>query len=218
MFYCTDSIMLKSGINNNRKKKQTKKKPNIFVKEKSCSGNVLLLITLCRNSNPKNSKIAFSLSLFQSISQPYQSFAQIDSLIAFSVYKTCTHTDSCEPLSKTPILSPTSLKPTSHEKQHMFFFFLSKLLYSLYRSSFLLKLIKCKLCHYLSCIFIAVMSFILKEEVCPRIDGEEEQKCVWASAVNVKDKFIYVTQPMLNRVLIVDIQTQKAVQVSRQNR
>lgn len=61
------------------------------------------------------------------------------------------------------------------------------------------------------------MSFFLKEEVCPRIDGEDEQKCVWASAVNVKDKFIYVTQPMLNRVLIVDVQTQKAVQVSWQN-
>ncbi|KAK3564700.1 hypothetical protein QTP86_024837 [Hemibagrus guttatus] len=52
----------------------------------------------------------------------------------------------------------------------------------------------------------------LQEEVCPKIEGEEIQKCVWASAVNVKDKFIYVTQPMLNRVLIVDIQTQKAVQ------
>ncbi|GAA6066585.1 follistatin-related protein 5 isoform X1, partial [Tachysurus ichikawai] len=50
------------------------------------------------------------------------------------------------------------------------------------------------------------------EEVCPKMVGEDVQRCVWASAVNVKDKFIYVTQPMLNRVLIVDIQTQKAVQ------
>ncbi|KAF7707025.1 follistatin-related protein 5 isoform X1 [Silurus meridionalis] len=52
----------------------------------------------------------------------------------------------------------------------------------------------------------------LQEEVCPKIDGDNVQKCVWASGVNVKDRFIYVTQPMLDRVLIVDIQTQKAVQ------
>ncbi|KAG5270240.1 hypothetical protein AALO_G00190350 [Alosa alosa] len=51
-----------------------------------------------------------------------------------------------------------------------------------------------------------------QEEVCPRQEGEEQQKCVWSSAVNVKDKFIYATQPLLNRVLIVDIQSQKAVQ------
>lgn len=53
----------------------------------------------------------------------------------------------------------------------------------------------------------------LKEEVCPRAEGETDQKCLWTSAVNVKDKFIYATQPLLNRLLIVDIQSQKAVQV-----
>ncbi|XP_026855092.1 follistatin-related protein 5 isoform X2 [Electrophorus electricus] len=52
----------------------------------------------------------------------------------------------------------------------------------------------------------------LQEEVCPKVEGEDKQKCVWTSAVNVKDKFIYATQPLLNRVLIVDIQSQKAVQ------
>ncbi|XP_035506182.2 follistatin-related protein 5 isoform X1 [Scophthalmus maximus] len=52
----------------------------------------------------------------------------------------------------------------------------------------------------------------LQEEVCPASPGEAVQRCVWSSAVNVKDKFIYVTQPTLNRVLIVDIQSQKAVQ------
>ncbi|XP_047209731.1 follistatin-related protein 5 isoform X1 [Girardinichthys multiradiatus] len=52
----------------------------------------------------------------------------------------------------------------------------------------------------------------LQEEVCPTSPGEVVQRCVWSSAVNVKDKFIYVTQPTLDRVLIVDIQTQKAVQ------
>eukprot|EP00064_Thunnus_orientalis_P001294 superscaffoldBa00000087_g1296 len=52
----------------------------------------------------------------------------------------------------------------------------------------------------------------VKEEVCPSAAGETVQRCVWSSAVNIKDKFIYVTQPTLNRVLIVDIQSQKAVQ------
>ncbi|PWA18738.1 hypothetical protein CCH79_00005558 [Gambusia affinis] len=52
----------------------------------------------------------------------------------------------------------------------------------------------------------------LQEEVCPTSPGEVVQRCVWSSAVNVKDKFIYVTQPTLGRVLIVDIQTQKAIQ------
>uniref|UniRef100_A0A8C4GXP1 Follistatin like 5 n=1 Tax=Dicentrarchus labrax TaxID=13489 RepID=A0A8C4GXP1_DICLA len=51
----------------------------------------------------------------------------------------------------------------------------------------------------------------LQEEVCPTSPGEEVQRCVWSSAVNIKDKFIYVTQPTLDRVLIVDIQSQKTV-------
>ncbi|XP_017272968.1 follistatin-related protein 5 isoform X1 [Kryptolebias marmoratus] len=53
----------------------------------------------------------------------------------------------------------------------------------------------------------------LQEEVCPTSPGETVQRCVWSSAVNIKDKFIYVTQPTLDRVLIVDIQSQKAVQM-----
>lgn len=57
--------------------------------------------------------------------------------------------------------------------------------------------------------------FFLQEEVCPTSPGEEVQRCVWSSAVNIKDKFIYVTQPTLDRVLIVDITSQKAVQVRR---
>ncbi|XP_049762120.1 follistatin-related protein 5 isoform X3 [Elephas maximus indicus] len=51
-----------------------------------------------------------------------------------------------------------------------------------------------------------------QEEVCPKAEGDEVQRCVWASAVNVKDKFIYVAQPTLDRVLIVDVQSQKVVQ------
>ncbi|KAM8969575.1 follistatin-related protein 5 isoform X2 [Sarcophilus harrisii] len=51
-----------------------------------------------------------------------------------------------------------------------------------------------------------------QDEVCPQTEEDTVQRCVWASAVNVKDKFIYVTQPTLNRVLIVDVQSQKVVQ------
>lgn len=53
----------------------------------------------------------------------------------------------------------------------------------------------------------------MQDEVCPKTDGDSVQRCVWATAVNVKDKFIYVTQPTLDRVLIVDVQSQKVVQV-----
>ncbi|XP_048463601.1 follistatin-related protein 5 [Rhincodon typus] len=52
-----------------------------------------------------------------------------------------------------------------------------------------------------------------QDEVCPKADNEAIQRCVWATAVNIKDKYIYVTQPKLNRVLIVDIQSQKAIQI-----
>ncbi|XP_028610763.1 follistatin-related protein 5 isoform X3 [Grammomys surdaster] len=51
-----------------------------------------------------------------------------------------------------------------------------------------------------------------QDEVCPKAEEDEVQRCVWASAVNVKDKFIYVAQPTLDRILIVDVQSQKVVQ------
>ncbi|XP_054698190.1 follistatin-related protein 4 isoform X2 [Grus americana] len=54
--------------------------------------------------------------------------------------------------------------------------------------------------------------FTSYEEICPRVEGEGTQSCLWASAVNVRDKYIYVTQPKRNRVMIIDIQTQKAMQ------
>lgn len=57
------------------------------------------------------------------------------------------------------------------------------------------------------------VSLEMQDEVCPKADGDSVQRCVWATAVNVKDKFIYVTQPTLDRVLIVDVQSQKVVQV-----
>ncbi|XP_005523552.1 PREDICTED: follistatin-related protein 4 [Pseudopodoces humilis] len=54
--------------------------------------------------------------------------------------------------------------------------------------------------------------FTSYEEICPRVEDEDTQSCLWASAVNVRDKYIYVTQPKQNRVIIIDIQTQKAIQ------
>ncbi|XP_063269754.1 follistatin-related protein 4 [Prinia subflava] len=54
--------------------------------------------------------------------------------------------------------------------------------------------------------------FTSYEEICPRVEGEDTQSCLWASAVNVRDKYIYATQPKQNRVMIIDIQTQKAIQ------
>ncbi|CAI5766619.1 follistatin-related protein 4 isoform X2 [Podarcis lilfordi] len=50
-------------------------------------------------------------------------------------------------------------------------------------------------------------------EICPRVEGEAIQSCLWASAVNVRDKYIYVTQPKWNRIMILDIQTQKVIQI-----
>uniref|UniRef100_A0A8D0F406 Follistatin like 4 n=1 Tax=Strix occidentalis caurina TaxID=311401 RepID=A0A8D0F406_STROC len=54
--------------------------------------------------------------------------------------------------------------------------------------------------------------FTSYEEICPRVEDEGTQSCLWASAVNVRDKYIYATQPKQNRVMIIDTQTQKAVQ------
>nr|XP_015204904.1 PREDICTED: follistatin-related protein 4 isoform X1 [Lepisosteus oculatus] len=51
------------------------------------------------------------------------------------------------------------------------------------------------------------------EEMCPKGEGDSIQQCVWASAVSVRDKYIYVTQPIQNKVLIIDTQSQKVVQV-----
>lgn len=49
--------------------------------------------------------------------------------------------------------------------------------------------------------------------MCPKGEGVSAQHCVWSSAVNVRDKYIYVTQPPQSRLLVVDIQAQKVVQV-----
>lgn len=52
-----------------------------------------------------------------------------------------------------------------------------------------------------------------QEEICPQGDGDATQPCQWASAVNVRHRYIYVAQPALNRVLVVDVQAQKVLQV-----
>ncbi|KGM00212.1 Follistatin-related protein 5, partial [Charadrius vociferus] len=66
--------------------------------------------------------------------------------------------------------------------------------------------------HLPNVVFACLAVVFSDDEVCPKADGDSVQRCVWATAVNVKDKFIYVTQPTLDRVLIVDVQSQKVVQ------
>ncbi|XP_022532413.2 follistatin-related protein 4 [Astyanax mexicanus] len=50
------------------------------------------------------------------------------------------------------------------------------------------------------------------EEMCPKGEGVSSQHCVWASAVSVRDRYVYVSQPLHNRLLIIDTQAQKVVQ------
>ncbi|KAL0607793.1 Follistatin-related protein 4 [Plecturocebus cupreus] len=54
--------------------------------------------------------------------------------------------------------------------------------------------------------------FMSYEEICPQREQNATQPCQWASAVNVRNRYIYVAQPALSRVLVVDIQAQKVLQ------
>ncbi|XP_029410058.1 follistatin-related protein 4 isoform X2 [Nannospalax galili] len=54
--------------------------------------------------------------------------------------------------------------------------------------------------------------FMSYEEICPPGEEEATQPCQWASAVNVRNRYIYVAQPALSRVLVVDVQAQKVLQ------
>ncbi|XP_074147038.1 follistatin-related protein 4 isoform X2 [Sminthopsis crassicaudata] len=54
--------------------------------------------------------------------------------------------------------------------------------------------------------------FTSYEEICPQMEGETTQSCQWSSAVNVRNRYIYVAQPLLSRILIIDVQTQKVQQ------
>ncbi|XP_066447149.1 follistatin-related protein 4 [Eleutherodactylus coqui] len=50
------------------------------------------------------------------------------------------------------------------------------------------------------------------EEMCQESEEDPNQLCLWSSAINVRDKYIYISQPNQNRVLIIDIQMQKVKQ------
>ncbi|XP_037657828.1 follistatin-related protein 4 isoform X2 [Choloepus didactylus] len=54
--------------------------------------------------------------------------------------------------------------------------------------------------------------FMSYEEICPQGEDDATQPCQWASAVNVRNRYIYVAQPALSRVLVVDVQAQKVLQ------
>ncbi|KAJ8266883.1 hypothetical protein GJAV_G00135770 [Gymnothorax javanicus] len=51
------------------------------------------------------------------------------------------------------------------------------------------------------------------EEMCPKAGGDVPHRCEWASAVSVRNRYIYTAQPLQNRLLIVDVQAQKVAQV-----
>ncbi|KAM5298879.1 follistatin-related protein 4 [Ctenodactylus gundi] len=53
--------------------------------------------------------------------------------------------------------------------------------------------------------------FMSYKEICPQ-GGDATQTCQWASAVNVRNRYIYVAQPALSRVLVIDVQAQKVLQ------
>ncbi|KFO26602.1 Follistatin-related protein 4 [Fukomys damarensis] len=53
--------------------------------------------------------------------------------------------------------------------------------------------------------------FTSYEEICPQ-EGDATQRCQWASAVNVRNRYIYVAQPALSRILVVDVQAQEVLQ------
>ncbi|XP_026866812.2 follistatin-related protein 4 [Electrophorus electricus] len=50
------------------------------------------------------------------------------------------------------------------------------------------------------------------EEMCPKSEGVTPQHCVWGSAVSVRNKYVYVSQPFQKRLLVIDTQAQKVVQ------
>ncbi|XP_032952635.1 follistatin-related protein 4 isoform X2 [Rhinolophus ferrumequinum] len=54
--------------------------------------------------------------------------------------------------------------------------------------------------------------FMSYEEICPQGERDARQLCEWVSAVNVRHRYIYVAQPALSRVLVVDVQAQKVLQ------
>jgi len=58
------------------------------------------------------------------------------------------------------------------------------------------------------------VNFPTWRQLCPFASGETA-KCIWGDSVNVQNKYIYVSQPELNRLVVIDIRDQhKPVEVS----
>ena len=49
--------------------------------------------------------------------------------------------------------------------------------------------------------------------LCP-MTPSGDTACSWGDAVNVNNQYIYVTQPMNNRIIMIDIRTQQIIEVS----
>ncbi|CDQ99358.1 unnamed protein product [Oncorhynchus mykiss] len=69
---------------------------------------------------------------------------------------------------------------------------------------------KCEIRRHIKCTERIMASY---EEMCPKGEGVSPEHCVWSSAVSVRDKYIYVTQPLQKRLLVIDTQAQNVVQV-----
>uniref|UniRef100_A0A8C5AAY2 Follistatin-related protein 4 n=1 Tax=Gadus morhua TaxID=8049 RepID=A0A8C5AAY2_GADMO len=68
---------------------------------------------------------------------------------------------------------------------------------------------ECEIRRHMKCTERIVATY---EEMCPKGEGVAPQRCAWSSAVNVREKYIYVSQPLQSRLLVVDTQAQKVVQ------
>ncbi|XP_052313616.1 follistatin-related protein 4-like isoform X2 [Oncorhynchus keta] len=68
---------------------------------------------------------------------------------------------------------------------------------------------KCEIRRHIKCTERIMASY---EEMCPKGEGVSPEHCVWSSAVSVRDKYIYVTQPLQKRLLVIDTQAQNVVQ------
>uniref|UniRef100_A0A674E0W3 Follistatin-like 4 n=1 Tax=Salmo trutta TaxID=8032 RepID=A0A674E0W3_SALTR len=69
---------------------------------------------------------------------------------------------------------------------------------------------ECEIRRHIKCTERIMASY---EEMCPKSEGVSPEHCVWSSAVSVRDKYIYVTQPLQKRLLVIDTQAQNVVQV-----
>ena len=62
-------------------------------------------------------------------------------------------------------------------------------------------------CHTEHVVYGAFAQFRIRPEYGDTVKSlcEPNKTCVWGSAVNIKNQYIYITQPTLNRVVVIEI-------------